>query len=105
LSEPSRAVFLSYAIARQIGTDRGAADAALNTLIEKASGTSSYQIAQAYALQNDANGTFEWLDRAWSAGDSGVQTLLYDPFTVRFKDDLRFAAFCRKLGLPQRGAL
>ena len=25
---------------------------------------------------------------------------LYDPFVLRFKDNLRFAAFCTKVGLP-----
>ena len=26
--------------------------------------------------------------------------LLYDPFILRYKDDPRFAAFCKKVGLP-----
>jgi hypothetical protein len=26
-----------------------------------------------------------------------------DPFILRYKDDLRFAAFCRKVGLPVPG--
>ena len=56
-----------------------------------------------YALRNDAKGTFEWLDRAWSGRDPGVQNLLYDPFILRFKDDPRFAVFCRKIGLPVPG--
>ena len=63
-------------------------------------GGSAYQIAEAYALRNDANSTFEWLDRAWSNRDQGMQYLLFDPFILRYKDDPRFAAFCRKLGLP-----
>jgi hypothetical protein len=29
--------------------------------------------------------------------------LLYDPFILRYKDDPRFAAFCRKVGLPAPG--
>ena len=67
------------------------------------SGASPYQIAQVYALRNDPKETFAWLDRAWSNRDSGITFLLYDPFILRYKDDPRFAAFCRKVGLPVPG--
>jgi TolB-like protein/Tfp pilus assembly protein PilF len=94
---------VALALARQIGTDRGAADAALKLLLEKDAGIAPFQIADVYALRNDAKGTFEWLDRAWSSRDPGIQMLLYDPFILRYKDDPRFAAFCRKVGLPAPG--
>ncbi len=94
---------MSLAYARQIGSDRSAADAALRTFIEKDAGGSAYQIAEVYALRNDAKATFEWLDRAWSNRDPGIQYLLYSPFIPRYKDDPRFAAFCRKVGLPVPG--
>jgi hypothetical protein len=32
--------------------------------------------------------------------DPGIQQLLYGTFIMRYKDDPRFAAFCRKVGLP-----
>jgi hypothetical protein len=38
-------------LARQVGTDRAAADAALKTLIDRDTDRSSYQIAQVYALR------------------------------------------------------
>jgi tetratricopeptide (TPR) repeat protein len=63
----------------------------------------AYQIAEVYALRNDPNATFEWLDRAWSTRDPGIVHLLYDPFIQRYKNDPRFAAFCRKVGLPVPG--
>jgi len=94
---------MSLAYARQIGSDRSAADAALRTFIEKDAGSSAYQIAEVYALRNDAKATFEWLDRAWSNRDAGIQYLLFDPFILRYKDDPRFAPFCRKVGLPVLG--
>jgi hypothetical protein len=37
---------------------------------------------------------------SWSKRDSGIGLLLYDPFILRYKNDPRFAAFCRKVGLP-----
>jgi TolB-like protein/Tfp pilus assembly protein PilF len=97
---PGWAQDAAFALARQIGTDRSAADAALRTLIEKDATLAAYQIAQVYALRNDAQATFEWLDRAWSIHDPGITRLLLDPFILRYKNDPRFAAFCRKLGLP-----
>ena len=63
----------------------------------------AFQIAEVYVLRNDAKATFEWLDRAWSSRDAGVQNLLFDPFITRYKGDPRFAAFCRKVALPVPG--
>ena len=94
---------IALALARQIGRDRSAADAALKTLIDKDAAGAPYQIAEVYALRNDAKETFAWLDRASSSRDPGIQNLLYDPFILRHKDDPRFAAFCKKVGLPVPG--
>jgi TolB-like protein/Tfp pilus assembly protein PilF len=91
---------MSLAFARQIGDDRSAADAALRTLIDKQANNSAYQIGEVYALRNDAQATFEWLDKAWNNRDAGIRYLLFDPFILRYKDDPRFAVFCRKVGLP-----
>jgi hypothetical protein len=93
----------ALALARQIGSDREAANAALRTLIEKGANLAPYTIAEVYALRNDAKSTFEWLDRAWSNRDTDITYLLFDPFILRYKDDPRFAAFCRKVGLPVPG--
>ena len=35
--------------------------------------------------------------------DAGISRLLYYPFILRYKTDPRFAAFCRKVGLPVPG--
>ena len=94
---------VAVALARQIGGDGAAADAALNTLINQLAGLAAYQIAEVYAVRKDAGNTFEWLDRAWSNRDPGLGTLLYDPFILRFRDDPRLAAFCHKIGLPVPG--
>jgi TolB-like protein/Tfp pilus assembly protein PilF len=94
---------LALAAARQIGKDRVAADAALKIVIDKYANDYPYGIADIYALRNDANATFEWLDRAWSHRDTTISYLLDDPPLLRFKDDPRFAAFCRKIGLPMPG--
>ena len=87
-------------MAWQIAGNRKQADAALRTLIDKDADHEAYQIAEVYALRNDANGTFQWLDRALNNRDPGLGFLLYDPFISRYRDDPRFAAFCHKVGLP-----
>jgi TolB-like protein/Tfp pilus assembly protein PilF len=99
-SEPPGWQVDALALARQIGSDPAQADAALQTQVETDAAAGAFQIAQTYALRNNADKAFEWLDRAWSNRDAGVSYLLFDPFLLRFRDDPRFAAFCKKVGLP-----
>jgi tetratricopeptide (TPR) repeat protein len=94
---------VTLALARQIGGEPSAADKALRTLIEKDADSAAYQIAEVYALRSDPKETFAWLDRAWSNRDGGIAMLLYDPLIARYKNDPRFTAFCRKVGLPVSG--
>lgn len=91
---------IAMAAAQQIGGDHVAADAALKTLIANQGNNAAYQIADVYALRRDPDQMFAWLDRAWALRDPGVSSLLYDPFLLRYQHDPRFAAFCRKVGLP-----
>jgi TolB-like protein/Tfp pilus assembly protein PilF len=91
---------IALAFATQGDDDRAAADAAVKVLIEKSADGSAYQIAEVYGLRKDSDNMFKWLDRAWETRDSGVGRLLTDPFILRYRDDPRFAAFCKKVGLP-----
>ncbi|WHZ18500.1 MAG: Adenylate cyclase [Rhodanobacteraceae bacterium] len=90
----------AMALALQIGSDRKAADAALKNLIAKNADGAPYQIAEVYALRRDPDNMFKWLDHAWKVRDPGISNLLFDPFILRYRDDPRFAAFCKKVGLP-----
>jgi TolB-like protein/Flp pilus assembly protein TadD len=94
---------IALARAYQIGSDRAAADAALKTLIDTQGDESAFQVAEVYALRNEADKTFEWLEHAWTTRDPGITGLLYDPFVARYRADPRFATFCRKVGLPIPG--
>ena len=91
---------IALALALQIGSDKAAADAALKTLIDKDAASAAFQIAEAYALRKDPDQVFAWLDRAWTNRDAGIQFLLYDLFLSHYRNDPRFAGFCRKVGLP-----
>ncbi|MBS0212764.1 MAG: tetratricopeptide repeat protein [Proteobacteria bacterium] len=90
----------AMAVALQLGRDRAAADAALKTMIDRHANGASYQIAEIYGLRRDPDNMFVWLDRAFDTRDGGINFLLYDPFLLRYKDDPRFAAFAKKVGLP-----
>jgi len=91
---------IALATARQIGTDRAAADAALKNLIDHQAGNSAYQIAEVYALRKDPDQLFAWLERARTNHDPGISSLLTDPLLLRYRDDPRFAAFCAEVNLP-----
>ena len=95
---------IAMALALQIGNDRGAADAALKALIDGYGDGAAYQVAEVYAVRRDPDNMFKWLDRAWKQHDAGISFLLADPFVLRYKDDPRFAAYCRKVGLPPPAA-
>lgn len=90
------------ALATQIGSNREEADAALDRLL-KADGDSrvgAYHIARVYALRGDAENMFRWLDRDLPRHGLAAHQVLYDPLLLRFRDDPRLAAFCRRAGLP-----
>ena len=90
----------AMALAQQARGDAVAADAALNALIAGHSDDMSFQIAAVYAFRGDADKTFEWLDRAYEKRDPGVMAIIDNPFTRELRSDPRFAAFCKKVGLP-----
>ena len=87
----------ALALARQMQSDRPAADSALQKLINENAVTSPFQIAAVYGLRHEPDKMFEWLDRAYTERDSGLTQLLVTPFILNYKDDPRFAAFCQKL--------
>ena len=90
----------ALALARQTQSDRAAADAALQKLINENAVTSPFQIAAVYGLRKEPDKMFDWLDRAYAEHDSGLTQLLVTPFILTHKNDPRFAAFCQKLKVP-----
>ena len=86
------------------GSDRAKADAALQGFIEKYGKTFPYAVADLYGQAGKPEPMFEWLDRAWASRAPALTGLLFDPFILRYQDDPRFAALCKKLGLPPPAA-
>jgi serine/threonine-protein kinase len=52
-----------------------------------------------YAIRHEPDKTFEWLDRAWKQHDTSLAVLFFDPFILRYRNDPRFAALARKVGV------
>jgi TolB-like protein/DNA-binding winged helix-turn-helix (wHTH) protein/Tfp pilus assembly protein PilF len=75
-------------------------DTALSEFVTKHHADAAYQIAQVYALRNQSNEAFEWLDRAYAQRDSGLIATKVEPILKSLHSDPRFAAFLKKLNLP-----
>ena len=93
----------ALALARARLGDRAAADAALQTFIEQDADVSAFQIASVYAFRKQPDQAFAWLDRALANRDPGISEVYVYPFLFPLQSDPRFAAFCRKIGLPAPG--
>jgi serine/threonine-protein kinase len=90
----------NMALAGQAGDDRAAADAALQKMIDTQAGFAAFQIAEIYALRQQPDQMFQWLDRARENRDPGLEFLLGDPAFKSYHSDPRFAAFCKSVNLP-----
>ncbi len=75
-------------------------DAALSELVTKYHAGGAYQIAEVYAFRNQSDKAFEWLDRAYAQHDGGLVETKMDPLLKSMHNDPRYAAFLKKLNLP-----
>jgi TolB-like protein/Flp pilus assembly protein TadD len=91
---------LMLAFALQVGSDRVAADKALQTVLAEQASTHAYYVAEMYALRRDPDNMFKWLERARANRDYSVQLLLTDPAILRYQHAPRFAALCKEVRLP-----
>ena len=74
-------------------------DTALSELIAKYP-RNTYTIADVYAYRNQYDEAFQWLERAYARHDSGLVQTKVDPLLKNLHKDPRFAAFLKKLNLP-----
>jgi hypothetical protein len=75
-------------------------DAALSELIAKYQASTPYEIAKVYAFRKQPDEALEWLERAYTQRDSGLIFTKVDPPLKSLHGDPRFAAFLKKLNLP-----
>jgi TolB-like protein/Flp pilus assembly protein TadD len=74
--------------------------AALAALIAKYDTDAAYQIAQVYAYREEADKSFEWLERAYKQRDSGLPSLKTDPLFKNLLHDSRYTGLLQKMHLP-----
>ncbi|MGC1416430.1 MAG: winged helix-turn-helix domain-containing protein [Candidatus Acidiferrum sp.] len=89
-----------YSIAYYALGRKKESDAALRELIGKYHGSDAYGIALVYAFRNQSDQAFKWLDRAYTQRDGGLIATKVDPLLKSLHDDPRYAAFLKKLNLP-----
>jgi TolB-like protein/Tfp pilus assembly protein PilF len=73
---------------------------ALDQFISKHAKDSPYEIAVVYAWSGDSDHAFAWLDKA-VLQHQGAIALKYDPLLRNLRDDPRYPALLKKLGLPE----
>jgi serine/threonine-protein kinase len=89
----------SIAMALQAGSDESARDVALQAFINKHTQDMPGWVAILYAQRREPDKMFQWLETAYSNRDAALSRLFIVPFLMDYRDDPRFAAFCRKLGI------
>lgn len=87
------------AMALEASSDKPAAHAALQAFIKKYAQIASFQVAILYAQRRQPDEMFKWLETAYANRDAGLVRIFVIPFLVDYRDDPRFPAFCRKLGI------
>jgi len=81
--------------------DKPKARQALDEMIRDVGKVAPGLIAEVYAHKGDLDQAFTWLDRAMQARDPTAATIYEAPMDLTaLHEDPRFAAFCRKIGLP-----
>ena len=60
-------------------------------------------IAGIYALREDKDKAFEWLERAYRQRDAGLTVIIGNPMLRNIVKDPRYAAFMKKMKLPIKG--
>jgi TolB-like protein/DNA-binding winged helix-turn-helix (wHTH) protein len=89
-----------YAIAYYALGRKKESDASLSELVTKYHEGGAYQIAQVYAFRKQSDEAFEWLDRAYAERDDDLTATKVDPLLKNLRSDPRYAAFLKKLNLP-----
>ncbi len=77
------------------------ADAALRDMRETYGDDAAFQLAEIHAFRREPDAAFEWLERALSHRDPGLQDLKVSAFLTSLHDDPRWRVFLEQMGLPE----
>ena len=72
----------------------------MRELMMKYHASNAFEIATIYAFRNQTDEAFEWLDRAYAQRDPSLMSTRMDPLLKSLHNDPRYAAFLKKLNLP-----
>ena len=72
----------------------------LQELLAEHAHNSAYQIAGVHAWRSEHEQAFDWLQRAISQQDAGLQYLKYDPALRNLRGDPRYLRILQQVGLP-----
>ena len=72
----------------------------MNELITKYHASNAFEIATVYAFRNQTDEAFELLDRAYAQRDPSMMFAKIWPLLKNLHNDPRYAAFLKKLNLP-----
>jgi len=72
----------------------------LAKLINEHSNTSAFQVAEVYALRDEKDKAFEWLEHAYKIRDGGLTNMKGNHLLQNIEKDSRYAAFMKKMKLP-----
>ena len=76
-------------------------DAALDKLIQEHGAAAAYQIAGLLAMRGDAEGAFQWLERAYRQRDAGLASMQVDRLLRGLHDDPRWPRLLEKMGFAK----
>jgi serine/threonine protein kinase/cytochrome c-type biogenesis protein CcmH/NrfG len=74
---------------------------ALEQVIAQHAVEAAFQIAEIYAWRGEKDKAFDWLERAYRQRDGGLADIKTDPPLAGLRGDPRYAAFLRKMNLPE----
>lgn len=87
------------ALVEEARGNRAESDRLLQQLIRGHGDVMASQIAAAYAQRRQPDAMLQWLQHGLEKDDPGVKGILYFPFMQNYKNDPRFIAFARKVGV------
>jgi hypothetical protein len=76
---------------------RPEANALLREAQTKYGSTHAYSIAESYALRDEKDEAFKWLDRAYENGEAQVTLMRWDPSLRGLRADPRFTILLGKI--------
>jgi len=103
LAEPEGSINQRIALALAYASrgDTAKAQVKLDEMLRLDADVWPVNIAEYYAYRGDIDQTLSWLKRALNAHDPSVTSLWEDPIIFpALRNDARFAAFCKEVGLP-----